>query len=183
MSNLRPIRPFARDALLAGGAALAVVAGHRLIPPSAPPRAAAAEAEAAFDAALRPEVSAGAPASAEAADEPVQERVYDVRDLLRGSVEYAAIRGEVDGPEGHVPPPEQATMWSGDWSVRDEAGGKLIDLLDRLAVPPAQPNGQDCTAGGRLFIYRTAAGHARVEAVLDALRLAERARPPWKEAR
>ncbi len=177
MPTPRPIRRLARDALLACGAALAVVAAHRRIPPSAPPRASAAEAEAAFDAALRPgppDVSTG----------PVRVRAYDVRDLLRGPVEYAAIRGEVDGPEGHLPRHLASMSWLDSLSVRDQKARPLIDLLDRLAPPPAEgSNRRAQTAGGRLFIARTAAGHARVEAVLNALRLAERARPAYPAGR
>ncbi len=187
------IRRFARDAGLACVAAAAVVAGYRLARPAAGPTV--ADATDALDAAadggsfVNSAVdSAGGWAGAEAA----ALRVYDVRDLLRGPLAYRASQGKADGPGGYW---VDAKPWGGfagngatETSIRDEAADKLIDLLEDLAVVPSQNYVSRqrwfSTAGGRLFITLPAADQARVGAMLDALRLAERARPGWRvEAR
>lgn len=166
-------RPFLRDALTASAAALAVVAAHLLIPPAALPTATVAEASAALGALLDAgRADAGAPGS----PGPFLTRVYDVRDLLRGPVELQAILGRVDSPGDQVP---FGPFWmKADESVRDGEARKLFDLIGRLDPQPAGPVRHWAEpAAGRVVIEHTAAGHARVAAVLAALRLAERARP------
>ena len=169
----RPASRLPRDALLASLAALAVVAGHRLLVPAAADRPTVAEARAALEAALE----------ADAADSstdggPVQTRVYDVRDLLRGPIRREAMFGNVDGPTGSIPNIGNLWFGSGEWSVRDSVA---LELARVLPLSDSAGRADPKAAGGRLILSATAAGHARVATMLAALRLAERARAGEEE--
>ena len=155
MPPKRRLPPLARDALWAAAGALAGVAAYLMVPPTAPPRATVADAAAAMDAALRlnPDGSWS--------DGPVQTRVYDVRDLLRE-------------PDGRVAAGD-ANDFLTDLALPG-TGGVGDELLNALRLLGA--SGQDVPRliGGRLILSDTATGHTRIAAVLDALRLAGRAR-------
>ena len=182
MPTFRVIRRFARDAGLACVAAAAVAAGYRLARPAAGPTV--ADATDALDAA------ANGGSVGELGGKPgggaAELRVYDVRDLLRGPLAYEASQGRADGPAGYRPAPAKYGAY-GRYSIRGEEGLRLSNLLKELAVARSVKSVERrkwcSSAGGRLFITLPVADHARVGAMLDALRLAERARPGWRVER
>ena len=167
-----------RELLIAAAFAVAVVVGHRLVPPAPlPPAATAGEAEAAMALAFRLDRVKPDPAAA------VSVRVYDVRDLvsrLAGietefrAVAAAAAAGRPVRNIGVVAfDPPRVVLPAGQ-----VAAGQLADFVWPRDAGPTAVGWPVRPVGGRLVVTGTDADHARVRAWLAALRSAERVPRP-----
>ncbi len=170
-----------RELLIAAAFAVAVVVGHRLVPPTPlPPAATAGEAEAAMAVAFRLDRVKPDPAAA------VSVRVYDVRDLVsrlagiesefRAIAAAAAagrpVRDTGVGDFGYFSPPPPVLP------AGQEAAGQLAEFVWPRPARPTPVGWPVRPVGGRLVVTGTSADHARVRAWLAALRIAERVPRP-----